>query len=225
MNSPDDCAAFRDLLSILPVADAARDDLARRMRAPDRFYHSDKHVGAMWSLHLALAAEAGLEHADARRRLACAVAFHDSVLQPGHADNERRSAELWLDVSRDGRVSAEDRRVVAIMIEATADHVGIAPRSDMSEHDRELCWLLDLDLAPLGDAPDVFAGNTEDLRREAASLDDRVWRQGTIDFFSRLMAVDPLYRCSPIASRRETAARANMTQALQRLSACESAAA
>ena len=225
MNSLDDRAAFRDLLAILPVSDAAREDLARRMSAPDRFYHSDKHVGAMWSLHLALAAEAGLEHADAQRRLACAVAFHDSVMRSGCADNERRSAELWLDVSRDGHVSVEDRRAVAVMIEATADHVGIVSRFGMSEHDRELCWLLDLDLAPLGDAPDVFAGNTEDLRREAAGLGEHKWRHGTIEFLSRLMAVDPLYRCRPIASRRETAARANMTRALKWLSACEADAA
>lgn len=224
-NSVDHRTAFRDLLAILPVADVARDDLERRMRAPDRFYHSDKHVGAMWSLHLALAAEAGLERADARRRLACAVAFHDSVLRPGCTDNERRSAELWLEISREGYVSAEDRRAVALMIEATADHVGVSARPDTSEHDRELCWLLDLDLASLGDAPEVFAGNTEDLRREAAVLDEREWRQGTIEFFLRLMAVDPLYRCRPIWSRREDAARANMTEALKRFFACEADAA
>lgn len=225
MTSLDDRAAFRDLLTILPVSDIAKDDLARRMRAPDRFYHSDKHVGGMWSLHLALAAEAGLEHAEAQRRLACAVAFHDSVLRSGRTDNERRSAELWLDVSRDSHVSVEDRRAVAVMIEATADHIGIVPRLDMSEHDRELCWLLDLDLAPLGDTPEVFAGNTEDLRREAAGLGEHEWRKGTIEFLSTLMAVDPLYRCRPIASRREKAAQANMTRALKWLSAREADAA
>lgn len=220
MNSPDERAAFRDLLIILPMPDVVRDDLARRMRAPNRFYHSDKHVGAMWSLHLALAAEARLEGTDSRRRLACAVAFHDSVLLPGRTDNERRSAELWLDVSRDADLPADDRRAVADMIKATADHVGVAPFLDMSNGlDRELSWLLDLDLASLGEAPDVFDRNTADLRREAADLDERVWQEGTIRFFSRLLAADPLYRCLPIASRRETAARANMMHALERLSA------
>ena len=107
------------------------------------------------------------------------------------------------------------------MSKATADHVGVAPSLDMSNGlDRELSWLLDLDLASRGEAPDVFDRNTADLRREAVDLDERVWQEGTTRFFSRLLAADPLYRCRPIASRRETAARANMMHALERLSAC-----
>lgn len=221
MTGHDHRAAFGDLLSLLPVGDLARDDLARRMRAPDRFYHNDEHIGSMWSCNRAWARDAGLDNTAAQCKLACAIAFHDSVLVPSRSDNERRSAELWLEVSRDGLLSAEDKLAVTTMIEATANH-GDRGMLDLStrEFGRETQWLLDLDLMSLGATRDVFERNTQSLRREAQHLDDSRWRDSLRYFFERLLASDPLYRCRPTADRFEVVARENMKRTLASLDAC-----
>ncbi len=43
-----------DLLAAVPVSDAARSDLRRRMAAPGRHYHGLRHLALLWTRHLAL---------------------------------------------------------------------------------------------------------------------------------------------------------------------------
>ena len=46
--------ALEDLLAAVPVSDAARADLRRRMAAPGRRYHGPHHIALLWARHLAL---------------------------------------------------------------------------------------------------------------------------------------------------------------------------
>ncbi len=214
-----------DLLAAVPVSDAARADLRRRMAAPGRRYHGPHHIALLWSRHLALGRGTVLHGPRVARLVASAVAFHDAVLEPGRADNERASAALWREAAAGAGVPAEEADWVAGTIEATADHLAAA-EAILAGHGpaapllaRARLWVLDLDLSPLGEPPAAFARNTGLLRLERPDLDDGAWRRHVLAFLARLHAAPRLYRTPAVQSAFEARAKANIARALSGLRA------
>ena len=214
-----------DLLAAVPVSYAARADLRRRMAAPGRRYHSPHHIALLWSRHLALGRGTVLHGPRVARLVASAVAFHDAVLEPGRADNERASAALWREAATAAEVPAEEVDWVAGTIEATADHLAAA-EATLEEGRagaalpllaRARLWVLDLDLSPLGEAPAAFARNTGLLRLERPDLDHAAWRRHVLAFLARLHAAPRLFRTPAVQAAFEARARANIVRALSTL--------
>jgi predicted metal-dependent HD superfamily phosphohydrolase len=219
--------AFDDLLAAVPVTDAARADL-RRMAAPRRHYHGLPHLALLWARHLALGRGSGFHEPRVARLVASAIAFHDAVLEPGRAGNERASAALWRQAAAGGALETEEVDWVAGTIEATADHLaaagailaGSGPATTPPPlPDRARPCVLDLDLSPLGEPPAAFARNTELLRLERLDLDDNGWRRCVRAFLARLHAAPRLYRTPAVAAAFETQAKANIARALSGLQA------
>ena len=217
--------ALDDLLGAVPVPDAARADLRRRMAAPGRRYHGLEHIALLWTRHLAFGRDSDLEEPRVARLVASAIAFHDAVLEPGHAGNERASAALWRETASAAAVTAEEVDWVAGTIEATADHLASA-KATLAEGTlgaaspllaRARLWVLDLDLSPLGEPPAAFARNTRLLRLERPDLGDAAWRRLLRAFLARLHAAPGLYRTPVVRAAFETRARANIAQALSGL--------
>jgi len=198
-------ADFDALLAHLPLGDAARRDLRRRMCGPDRHYHDHRHLGLLWAR--AIAFGDGFRAPPMSRRLACAIAYHDAVYHPGAADNEARSAALWRAAADEAGLPADDIDWVAATIEATADH--LAGADDPGRQ-----FMLDLDLTPLGETPAAFARNTELLRAEYAHVDEAAWRRGRREFLARFLAAPTIYRTPAVAAAFEAPARANLRAAL-----------
>ncbi len=71
-------------------------------------------------------------------------------------------------------------------------------------------WLLGLHLAPLGEAPAVFAPITRALRRKRAHVPDAAWEAGRLAFLRRIAATPVLYRSPALARAFAAAARANL---------------
>ncbi len=216
-----------DLLAAVPVSDAARADLRRRMAAPGRRYHGPHHIALLWSRHLALGRGTVLHGPRVARLVASAVAFHDAVLEPGRADNERASAALWREAAAGAGVPVEEADWVAGTIEATADHLAAA-EATLAEADagaappllaRARLWVLDLDLSPLGEAPAAFARNTALLRLERPDLGDAAWRRCLRAFLARLHAAPRLYATPAVEAAFGARAKANLARALLALQA------
>ncbi len=214
-----------DLLAAVPVSDAARSDLRRRMAAPGRHYHGPRHLALLWARHLALGRGSGLHEPSVARLVASAVAFHDAVLEPGRAGNERASAALWREVASAAALPAEEIDWVAGTIEATADHLAAA-EATLAEAGagapppllaRARLWVLDLDLRPLGEAPAAFARNTGLLRLERPDLDEGAWSRCVRAFLARLHAAPWLYRTPAAHAAFEDRAKANIARALSGL--------
>jgi predicted metal-dependent HD superfamily phosphohydrolase len=211
-----------DLLAAVPVSDGARADLRRRMAAPGRRYHGLHHIALLWARHLALGRGSGFHEPRVARLVASAIAFHDAVLEPGRADNERASAALWREAAAAGcAMPAEEVDWVAGTIEATADHLAAA-EATLAEADagaappllaRARLWVLDLDLSPLGEAPAAFARNTGLLRLERPDL-DAAWRRCLHAFLARLHAAPRLYRTPAVEAAFGARAKANVARAL-----------
>lgn len=180
-------AMFLDLLGRLKVGAEERATLAGLWREPWRRYHTAGHAGLLWGRHLAHGGDPDDLVA------AHAIAYHDAVYCVGSPDNKSRSVALWR--AHAAGLPAELRDSVARAILATADHAA-------DHDDPDACWLVDLDLTPLGEplagiqgqfpcaaAGDGDAGRSDDPRPGgvpapaaglAADLPQQAQRRGTV---------------------------------------------
>jgi predicted metal-dependent HD superfamily phosphohydrolase len=101
---------------------------------------------------------------------------------------------------------------VAGTIEATANHLAWRDRS--TQRARLRLWLLNLDLTPLGEQPELFARNTRRLRAEYRHLPEAEWESGRLSFLRKLHAAPRLFRSAPLAAAFEQQARRNIAREL-----------
>lgn len=193
---------FLDLVRRLAIGAEARATLTALLREPWRRYHGAGHVGLLWDRHLTH----GGDPADAVA--AHAIAYHDAIYVVGARDNEARSAALWR--THATHLPSDLRDGVARAILATADHA--AERADP-----DACWLVDLDLTPLGEPWPQFLANGHALRLEAGVAEGEAI-PGQVAFLRRLLALPRIFR-SPrhddaIAIAYEAAARINLSRLL-----------
>lgn len=203
-----------DLLDRLPVSAQARMDLLRRMRAPGRHYHSDRHLALLWRRHCVFGHGGPFRQPAIERLIASAIAFHDAVLDPGHQGNEVEAAMLWRRQARSAaRLAPAEIEWVAVTIEATAQH--LAPWPSRTLLDRARVWMLDLDLTPLGERPKVFTGDVCRLRAEAAHLDEATWHCQRLRYLERYARASRLFRSPVLARVFEARARANLQRTFE----------
>lgn len=206
-------ASFDALVSIVPITDRARRELAQRMRAPDRFYHRDEHPALLWQRHRSLGRDGAFQAPHLHRLIASAIAFHDAVLDTTRTDNEAASAALWREMAgAAGQASPDEIDWVAGTIEATACHLAPWPAEEVLERAR--IWVLDLDLTPLGERPEIFLRDSQRLRAEHMHLDAATWNRKRLGFLAQLAGATRLFRTGAIADQFEAPAQANLRREL-----------
>jgi predicted metal-dependent HD superfamily phosphohydrolase len=212
----EDTVLVSSMLRCVPVRDTAKLELLRLMSGADRHYHGINHLAALWRRHKALSPGTGMDAPALQPMVAAAIGWHDAIYIAGQQGNEQASAELWQQAATGGGLDPAAVEWVAATIAATADH--IAPRMcGCPAISREVQWLLDLDLSPLGDAPEEFARKTAQLKIESAAANAEDWAKWRIEFFRRLVACPRIYLSPAIAAAYETQARANVEHELARL--------
>lgn len=205
--------ALGEMLSLVPVPRAAREELCARLDEPGRFYHGSGHVSLLWERHRRHGAGLLFQREPWNTWVACAIAYHDAVYDVTRTDNEALSAELWLRTGAD--LTPQGVSWVAGTILATARHLAALPEPGMSEEAWAVrLWVLDLDLTPLGEPPDVFVANTAALRREQAHLSHEVWERGRLAFLRGMASQPRLFRTPVLHDSFEAAARANLAREL-----------
>ncbi len=207
-----------DLVAAVPLAASAKYRAHTMLRGADRFYHGIDHVALLWRRHCEYAQEAGFTAAREARLIASAILFHDCIYDPSRGDNEERSAQVWLEASAASDLDAHERAWVAETIRATSDHLGYAQRSvkgaTSDAPDTLRLWMLDLDLTPFGEAPDVFDRNTRLLRAEAPRISDEAFEMARLRLLRKFAAAPIIYRSAAIADRFDAPARGNLARHL-----------
>ena len=206
---------LRDLLAAVPLPDDCKNALHAQMSASDRHYHGTDHLALLFDRHRPFAPEAGLDGAAQTRLIACAVAFHDCIYDSSRGDNEERSAQAWLEASAD--LDAGERTWVADTIRATGDHLAYGLRAGAGAPggpEALRLWMLDLDLTPFGEAPDVFDYNALLLRAEAPQLDDAAFETARLRLLRRFADAPVIYRTPALADRFDAPARENLARHL-----------
>jgi predicted metal-dependent HD superfamily phosphohydrolase len=205
-------AALHDLLATAALSTAARNTVLCRMATSRRHYHGLLHLATLWTRHRRFGVGTAFRAPVASRLIACAIAFHDAVYDATRRDNEHRSALLWRRYAP-ADLSPVEVDWVAATIEATANH--LAWHDASTQRARLRLWLLDLDLTPLGEQPELFARNTRRLRAEYRHLPEADWQRGRLAFLRQLQAAPALFRSAPLAAAFEQQARWNIAHELQ----------
>lgn len=206
---------YGDLIRAVPLGEGAKQRVHDLLRGGDRFYHGIDHVALLWRRHREHAQQAGFADAKQSRLIACAVLFHDCIYAADRTDNEERSADVWLEASGSNGIDDGDRVWVADTIRATQDHLSYAPSSTLDASEKLRLWLLDLDLSPLGEAPDIFDRNVALLRAESAHMCDASFEAAQSCLLRRFAGSPSIYRTPVLASRFEAPARLNLQRHLE----------
>ncbi|MER8426559.1 hypothetical protein [Mesorhizobium sp. M1403] len=184
-------------------------ELSALYDAADRHYHDLGHIEAM--LALANDYKALLHDPEA---VEAAIWFHDAIYDSRAKDNEPRSAAL-AETKLAGRADAQRIRRIAAMITATAGHE--LPSLGDQHSVRDAALFLDMDLAILGAAPDVFDAYEQAVRREYQWVDEPMWRAGRAAVLKGFLARPHIFHSEEFRRRFETQARQNMARSLRAL--------
>lgn len=181
------------------------DELVTHYSAPGRFYHDVSHLQALLALQQ--------EYAPMIRNndiLQLAIFFHDIIYNVPGPDNEEQSA---LAAGRFlQQTSFPSYQIITVMdyIRATKHHAG-------DEHDDDLYFFLDFDLAILGSKPGDYQRYAAQIRKEYAIYPDEVYNPGRIKVLTHFLEQPLIYRTAAFGERYEAQARKNITTELQKL--------
>jgi len=134
-----------------------------------------------------------------------AVWFHDVVYTPSSPGNEAESADLFRRSATGAATTLVDS-VSALILETK--HVD-------QPTDGDACYLVDIDLASLGQPWSWFLRDTQALRREQSATADEEYHRAHAAFLGRLLARPHLYSTEFFRSRYEDRARRNIQRCLK----------
>jgi predicted metal-dependent HD superfamily phosphohydrolase len=182
-------------------------DLVKAYTAPSRHYHNVHHIRSC------LKQASAMSHAFADYPAVVAtIFFHDAVYDVTRSDNEERSAEL---AECHLRAMGQSDAFVAVIRELIVDTRHQSPPATTDGR-----FLVDIDLAILGAAPDEFDAYEQAIRREYAHVPDEAFASGRARILRGFLAREWIYATKLFRERYETAARENLRRSLARLEAC-----
>lgn len=184
--------------------------LRARHAEPHRAYHGQSHVDAM--LHGLHELAGSIERPAA---VELAIWYHDAIYDPAAPDNEARSAAL-LRAEMAGLADAALIATADLMVRLTAGHL-LTP--EVPDDARQDCAsFLDLDMAVLGAAPDLYDAYEHGIAAEYRPLHGAgAYRSGRAAFLQALLARPRLFHTDRFHTELDTPARSNMRRALHGL--------
>jgi predicted metal-dependent HD superfamily phosphohydrolase len=187
--------------------------LLARYGEAHRHYHNATHIlDCLHHLDAAPPLAGGGDLAgemEARPLLQLALFYHDAVYDPRSGENEAASAEIARQelshLLPDGAMAA-----VVRLIHIT-DH-----RSAPAAADEQL--IVDIDLAILGQAPQVFDHYERGIRKEYAHVPEEQFRAGRARILAEFLKRPRLFHHPWFFKQYEAQARANLARSLHQLS-------
>jgi predicted metal-dependent HD superfamily phosphohydrolase len=181
-------------------SDAVWEAMEAKYAEPHRHYHDEGHLAHCFG-QLELV----------RDQVACpdavemALWFHDVINEPGHTDNETRSADFFRDWARgvmeDGFIAA-----VVELILATTHRV--------PSEDRDQQFICDIDLTSFGCPWECYKRDTDNLKAEFPGSDEDYYR-GKRAFLGAMLNKPRIFQTDFFHDRYEDQARDNIRRLLE----------
>lgn len=178
------------------------DDLKTSYTESHRAYHTLRHID-----HCLTELEGAWNFAQNPEAIEMAVWFHDIIYERA-ADNEERSAEYAMKVALAIGLSEEFATEVSRLI-LTTKHLSIP-------EDNDARILADIDIAILGQAPDVFDRYEDNVRIEYNYIDDASFAKGRSAVMKLFSDRERIYSTDFFRDRYEEQARANLARSISR---------
>ncbi len=181
------------------------DDLAKRYSEPHRFYHTLNHINRCLDefelvRHLAVDPEV----------IEMAIWHHDIVYNTRAKDNEDKSAQIFLAISRKARLAEPFiKKVVGLILATKHEAIPNAPDAKI---------IVDLDIANFGQSKEIFEEYRRQIRKEYEWVPNKVFTVKSIDIFKLFLDRKHIYQTGFFRKKYEAQARKNLKRALAQLS-------
>ena len=171
-----------------------------------RHYHTATHIDAC--LHQL---DRCLQQAEQPAEIEIALWFHDAIYRPLSGDNERKSAE-WA-----SRFMMENSATDAAV--ARVHELIMVTRHNIETKTKDQALLVDIDLSILGTDEETYGRFEEAVRREYRLVPSLLYRRKRAEILNSFLLRPMIYQNEPFRSELESQARANLANAIRRLSA------
>jgi predicted metal-dependent HD superfamily phosphohydrolase len=193
----------------LPLPPAQVAALQASYATPPRAYHNFAHVEEVLHHYEDVASGPGWNQP---MEVRLAVLYHDAIYEPGHKDNEARSAELavahigqWL------HDQGIDAARVAELINLTARHGSLSP----GDVDRDAALFLDCDMAILAADATTFAAYDRGIAAEyRGHVPAWLFKLNRRRFLKALLAKERIFLSDWFHERLDAQARINLRRAV-----------
>ncbi len=185
------------------------DELEAHYLEPHRHYHTTDHI--MFCLDELDKVSADIKQTGAvlqQDAVELSIWFHDVVLEIPGANNEQKSAQLFLEVS-DGRLDNDLRNRVHDAIIATTHKTS----PDVLESQ----LTVDIDLSGLAQSWPEFFVDSRLVRAEFSHLSDKEFNVGQGKFMKSLLDRASIYSTEYFLGTHEATARKNVAQLIDKL--------
>ncbi len=190
----------RNLLKNAASSDIAA-SLSRLYSERARHYHTMDHIDFCLSVFDQVSSLTSNPDA-----VELAIWFHDAIYNFPIQDNERLSAEFFMQASQDSLSTALREKVYKMVMATVHDVVPTDPDEQM---------MVDIDLSSFGRPWEQFARDGENVRRELAYLSDADFYPRQINFMTGLVSRDNFYNLAWFREKYEAQARSNVSRYLQ----------
>ncbi|MFY0672783.1 MAG: hypothetical protein JXQ87_05240 [Bacteroidia bacterium] len=179
-------------------------EIEKAHSAKNRHYHNLKHLAYM--LNLALEFKDKLQDFDA---VLFSIFYHDFVYNVKRQDNEQKSAEVARDRLFQLNVPKDKIKTCQNQIAATKAH-------ELSAHD-DTNYLLDIDLAILGDSEENYKGYVSKVRKEYSIYPDFMYKMGRKKVLKHFLEMDRIFKTQEFHESHERLAKKNLSSELEKL--------
>jgi predicted metal-dependent HD superfamily phosphohydrolase len=191
-------------LGVKAPGDRVSAELTARYSAPERHYHSLRHLDECFARF----AESR-QLAERPHEIALALWFHDAVYDVRAHDNEERSAAWAEEVARGAGLPADVATRIRELIMATK-HDAIPGSNDGR-------LLVDIDLAILGASVERFDEYERQVRQEYSWVPEPLFRGKRREILEAFLARPHIFSTDYFRSRYEAPARANLERSIAAL--------
>lgn len=165
---------------------------------PQRRYHTLDHIDDLLTKQEKWFPDVSVE-------VKLAIWFHDCFYLPGFGENENFSAAIMQYCLYPKYIDATSLDEIDQLIAYTINH----DVNQMSYPGADI--VCDLDLSGLGDTPEKYDRNTENVRAEYARYSDAEWAVGRSKFIDSFLARPKIFHTETLA-HLEGPARANLAR-------------
>lgn len=179
------------------IVDELYGEIVSAYTAPGRHYHNLNHLNYMMKK-----ADEYQEEIQDPDSLTFSIFYHDIVYETNRNDNEERSAEI-------ARKRLEKLNVPEAKIAKCESQI-LATKSHKKTGDNDTDYLLDFDLAYLGESPSLYREYSENIRKEYSQYPDDLFKQGRKKALEHFLKMDRIYKTEEFYKKYEKQARENL---------------
>jgi len=174
-------------------------EIKKKYTEKHRAYHNLNHLEEIFSYYDVYKDK--LEQPDI---ICFSIFYHDIIYSVWKKDNEEKSADFALD-ELSALLSSSQLQNIQQQIVATKIHEGV---------DKDTEWLLDFDLAILGQSVNDYKSYTQKIRKEYKSVPNFLYKKGRIKVLEHFIDKATIYKTSEFIDLYEVQAKENLKQEL-----------